>query len=228
MEAARRSKERGDEAGNLIESLRGIEREHIRYEDFVRRFAVIEERMFIDIDSFDYAYYTYGLQVYGDVPLIEPLEYKEVHSIREFVIAIDTSGSCDAELVKKFLTKTYDILSEPVFDESELKVYIVQCDAAVQSETVIEDMDGVRDYIENFEVRGGGGTDFRPVFKRVEELRGDGKLARLRGLLYFTDGYGVFPEKPTDYRTAFVFAEVDGQVDVPPWAMKINIEEEGL
>lgn len=37
--------------------------------------------------------------------LIEPLEYKEDKVIKDFVIAIDTSGSCAGELVKKFLNK---------------------------------------------------------------------------------------------------------------------------
>ena len=37
------------------------------------------------------------------MPLIEPLEYKEVKRIKEFVIAIDTSGSVSGELVQKFI-----------------------------------------------------------------------------------------------------------------------------
>ena len=52
---------------------------------------------------FDYNFYTYGLRLYGNMPLIEPLESKEVKKIEEFVIIIDTSMSCSGELVRKFL-----------------------------------------------------------------------------------------------------------------------------
>ena len=47
--------------------------------------------MRLDPDEFDYVYYTYGLKLYRNMPLIKPLEYREVKRIQEFVIAIDTS-----------------------------------------------------------------------------------------------------------------------------------------
>ncbi|MFQ7786761.1 MAG: hypothetical protein ACLRIP_01095 [Blautia massiliensis (ex Durand et al. 2017)] len=52
------------------------------------------------------------MEHYGNLPLIEPLEYKEVNRLEELVIAIDTSGSCDGETVRRFLGETYSILSE--------------------------------------------------------------------------------------------------------------------
>ena len=220
--------ERGDQTADLLRSLKEIEREHLDYREFLTKFAAMEERMLIDLDTFDYTYYTYGLELYGDMPLIEPLEYKETHSIRDFVIAIDTSGSCDAALLHKFLTKTYDILSEARIFDQEMNVHILQCDAAVKEDVVIHNGKELDAYIQNMRIRGGGGTDFRPVFERVEELRRQGDLTHIRGLLYFTDGEGVFPETPTDYKTAFVFAQTQVQVPVPSWAIKVNIEEEGL
>mgnify|MGYP000579853267 CR=1 FL=1 len=66
-------------------------------------FAVFHEELAVDDDSFDYNFYTYGLRLYGNMPLIEPLESKEVKKIEEFVIVIDTSMSCSGELVRKFL-----------------------------------------------------------------------------------------------------------------------------
>ena len=65
---------------------------------------------------------------------------------------------------------------------------------------------------------GGGGTDFRPVFDYVE------KHPELEPalLIYFTDGYGIFPVKMPPYDTVFVFMREDYRdVDVPPWAMKL-------
>ena len=57
----------------------------------------------MDEDSFDYIFYNFGMEQYGNLPLIEPLEYKEVNRLEELVIAIDTSGSCSKELVRRFL-----------------------------------------------------------------------------------------------------------------------------
>ena len=45
------------------------------------------------------------------MPLLEPLEYKEVWRLDALAIAIDTSGSCDAALVSRFLKETYGIFS---------------------------------------------------------------------------------------------------------------------
>ena len=50
--------------------------------------------MTVDPDSFDYNFYSYGLSLYGNMPLIEPQEWKEVQKVEEFVIVIDTSMSC--------------------------------------------------------------------------------------------------------------------------------------
>ena len=59
------------------------------------------------------------------------------------------------------------------------------------------------DYMRHFTVRGFGGTDFRPAFAYVQELLARKAFTRLRGLIYFTDGYGTFPVKKPPYETAF-------------------------
>ena len=222
------SQNQGTEKGDILEFLTGIKRDYVDYSDFLRKFAVIEERMLIDMDSFDYNFYTYGLELYEDMPLIEPLEYKEEYTIREFVIAIDTSGSCDIELIRKFLTVTYDILFESIIDETSMEVHIIQCDADVQEDYIVRKKEDMNKYAQNLVIRGRGGTDFRPVFEQVDRIRENGGLKGLRGLIYFTDGYGIFPSKPTDYKTAFAFAEMDKNVIVPPWIMKTYIEKELL
>ena len=51
----------------------------------------------------------------------------------------------------------------------------------------------------------------------------------MRGLIYFTDGYGSFPVKKPIYDTAFVFFKEDYlDVDVPPWAMKLILDQRDL
>lgn len=106
------SKQRGDQVGNMMQNLRAVNREKYDYSAFLKKFAVMGEAMKINDDEFDYIFYTYGMQMFPEkrMPLIEPLEYKDVKRIREFVIAIDTSGSVSGELVQMFVRKTYNIL----------------------------------------------------------------------------------------------------------------------
>ena len=78
-------------------------------------------------------------------------------------------------------------------------------------------------------MKGGGGTDFRPVFAYVETLRERGELGRLKGLLYFTDGKGTYPAKRPDYDVAFLFMREDyTDVAVPAWAMRLVLTETDL
>ena len=99
---------------------------------------------------------------------------------------------------------------------------IFQCDSKIQSEAVISDREELRDYMTKVKVQGRGGTDFRPVFQRIEELSRDKFFTNLRGLLYFTDGDGIYPETPPKYKTAFVIPHYDCCTIVPPWAMKVR------
>ena len=74
-----------------------------------------------------------------------------------------------------------------------------------------------------------GGTDFRPACAYVDEMVRKRRFKKLRGLLYFTDGYGTFPVQMPLYDTAFVFMRDQyTDVDVPPWAMKVILDEEQL
>ena len=64
----------------------------------------------------------------------------------------------------------------------------------------------------------------------MEELRHRGELKDLKGLLYFTDGFGIYPVKKPPYDTAFLFmrGEAYQDVDVPPWAMKLILPQAEL
>lgn len=218
---------RGDTPGSLVKALENVTRERYDYADFLRKFAVSGEVMRIDTDSFDYSFYCYGLREYGDAALIEPLEYKEEKRIRDFVIAVDTSGSVDGDTVQGFLRKTFNILHSEDSYFSRVNVHIIQCDSKIQQDTVITSSDELDAVLDRFELHGFGGTDFRPVFGYVDTLRQNGAFSDLRGLVYFTDGWGEFPEKQPDYRTAFVFLEnEDNNTDVPVWAIKLILPKE--
>ena len=78
--------------------------------------------------------------------------------------------------------------------------------------------------IEKFTVVGGGGTDFRPAFSYVEQLIAAGEIKELGGLLYFTDGKGIYPKKKPAYQTAFLFLNDFEDTSVPAWAMRLRLE----
>lgn len=54
-------------------------------------------------------------------------------------------------------------------------------------------------FLKNGKLTGFGSTDFRPVFEYVDELVRAGEFEDLKGLLYFTDGYGIYPEQMPSY-----------------------------
>ena len=218
---------RGKIAGNLLQHLKKLTRENYDYSAFLMKFAAHrEERMQIDEAEFDYAFYTYGLKLFGRIPLIEPLEYKEVKLIREFIIAIDTSGSCSGEAVEGFLIKTYNILRQTQTFASSVNIHIVQCDASIQEDARIESQKELEKYIAHMTLKGFGGTDFTPVFEYADRMLETGEIRHLDGLLYFTDGYGVFPTRPPVYKTAFVFLDKAEEVRVPSWAMKVYLDSQ--
>lgn len=220
-------KQRGLMTGDMTQNLAAVNREKYDYTAFLKKFAVMGEAMKINDDEFDYIFYTYGLQLYEKMPLIEPLEYKEVKAIREFVIAIDTSGSTSGELVQRFVQKTYNILKSTESFFSKINLHIIQCDAAIQEDQKITCQRELDEYLKTMQLHGLGGTDFRPVFEYVEALRKNKEFQNLKGLIYFTDGHGTFPAKKPDFDTAFVFVEDDyNDPDVPPWAIKLVLQRD--
>lgn len=213
----------------LCQNLAIANRRLANYHDFLRQFATMGEDMKINDDEFDYIYYTYGINTYGNMPLVEPLEYQESYRVREFVIVLDTSGSCSGELIRNFVTRTYDILRETEGFGDKVNIHLIQCDNKIQADLKIECVEDLEKYCREFQAFGFGGTDFRPVFEYVDEMCESGEFENLRGLIYFTDGRGTFPAKAPAYETAFVFVD-DGAnaIDVPPWAMKVIMDEEEI
>lgn len=201
-------------------------KERYDYRALLEKFTVSGEEITVNDDEFDYIYYTYGLSTYGNLPLIEPLEYKEVNKVKEFVIAIDTSASCRGSVVKQFLRKTYDILKGTENFFHQINVHIIQCDAEIRSDTKITSEADFENFVAKGRLNGFGATDFRPVFAYVDELQEQGEFENLKGLIYFTDGYGIFPEHMPDYDVIFAFVNEDENIQVPGWAIKVVLEEE--
>ncbi len=230
IETFSKDKLQGTGAGAFIQNLQRVNREKYDYTAFLKKFSSLQEVMKVSQDEFDYIFYTYGLKLYDKMPLIEPLEYKEEKVIRDFVIAIDTSGSVQGEIVQAFLTKTYNILKSSESFNKKVNIHIIQCDAKIQSDTVVTNLQELEQLFSKLKLKGFGGTDFRPVFDYVEKLKKDGEFTKLKGLIYFTDGYGTFPNQKPDYDTAFVFIDKDDykNVEVPSWAIKILLESQEI
>ena len=218
---------KGNSSGELSEELTIRNTGTYDFTHFLKQFARQGEEIKTDIESFDYIPYLYGLEHYGNIPLIEHLEYQEVNRLEELVIAIDTSGSCSLDTVRKFMEETYSILSNHENFFRKMNVYVIQCDSFIQDMAHITSEQDWQDYLKNLTIHGRGGTDFRPVFEYVEELRAKKELKDLKGLLYFTDGDGIYPEIPTDYKTAFVFyKEKEQHQKVPAWAVCLTLDTE--
>ena len=116
------------------------------------------------------------------------------------VLAIDTSGSTCGDL-PVFAGELANLLGS--FGQYELKV--ICCDTAVQSVTTYSEITPFDGKI-NFS--GGGGTSFSPVFEYLEKQSEDPNL-----LIYFTDGYGDHPAKPS-YPVLWVITP-DGKNSIP-------------
>jgi predicted metal-dependent peptidase len=224
------SRKWGDQKGGLHQGLNQLNREKYNYATFLKRFSVLGEVMQVNDEEFDLLFYTYGLKLYGNLPLIEPLEYKEVKRIKEFVVAIDTSGSVQGKTVQMFIQKTYNILKQTESFFTRINLHIIQCDAEVQEDFKITNSEEFEKYITSMQLRGFGGTDFRPVFTYVDQLIENKEFENLKGLIYFTDGYGTYPTRKPDYDTAFVFLDEDyvEVPDVPPWAIKLVLSTDDV
>lgn len=219
----------GISSGTILRKLSLSRTPHTDYAEFLRKFSSPNEEVRINPDEFDYIYYTYGMSLYGNIPLIEPLEYCEESKIRDFAIALDTSGSCQGRIVRDFLMKTYDLLQSSNAFYREMNLHIIQCDSKIQKDVKIVSKEQFEEYVRDIDLAGFGGTDFRPVFEYVEKLKQDGEFSDLRGLLYLTDGKGIYPKAVPSFDTAFIFLQDEFKApEVPPWAMRVILEREAL
>ena len=212
----------------LMHILRIRNRRRYDYRSFLRKFMTRRTTVRESQTEFDPIYYTYGLSRYGNLPLIDSLEQSDTAMVDEFVIAVDTSGSTMRGPVVRFLEEAFDVLRQTgVGRDSNL--HVIQCDDQVRSDDVVRSEGDLRRLVKGFELKGGGNTDFRPVFDYVDRLIEEGGFRNLKGLMYFTDGQGTYPTRRPAYDVAFVFCDDRYQEhEVPPWAMRIVVRTEDL
>ena len=109
------------------------------------------------------------------------------------VVAVDTSGSIDEEMLGVFLSEVSAIMQQ----YPNYEIDIITADAKVQSHKTYLPGEPL-----SYEVSGGGGTDFRPVFAYIER-----EIDYPTLLLYFTDGMGTFPTEEPSYDLLWVMPE---------------------
>lgn len=217
----------GGSAGSRTEQIVLQKEQGYDYRQFLKRFSVSNEEISLDMDSFDYIPYDYSRRMYERLVFLEPLEYRERKKLQEFVIAIDTSGSCSGGIVRRFLTETWEIFQEKDNFFRDMRIHLIQCDCLVQEHVCVTCEEEWKEYLEHMEVKGHGDTDFTPVFRLVDEMIRTGELKHLKGLLYFTDGDGIYPEERPEYDTAFVFLNEElRKGKAPDWALTLTLDLE--
>ena len=123
-------------------------------------------------------------------------------------VAIDTSGSTTMEM-PRFVAELGAILR--AFGRYEVR--LVQCDADIGFDERFDDSRPLS--LSSLRMVGGGGTDFRPVFRR---LAGDPPQA----LVFLTDGYGPAPAEPPAYPVLWLLTS-DG-TNPAPWGRVVKME----
>ena len=212
----------------LMHILRIRNRRRYDYRSFLRKFMVSRTTVRESQTEFDPIYYTYGRSHYGNLPLIDSLEQSDSGTVEEFVIAVDTSRSTMKGPVVRFLEEAFDVLRQTGIGR-DANLHVIQCDDQVRSDDVVRSEGDLRRLVSGFELKGGGNTDFRPVFDYVDRLVEEGGFRNLRGLMYFTDGQGTYPTRRPSYDVAFVFCDDRyREHEVPPWAMRIVVRTEDL
>jgi len=128
----------------------------------------------------------------------------------EVMVAVDTSGSMSAAELKSAMSETRGILREV-----GASVTFCACDAEVhtlkRASTWEEAANGLK---------GGGGTDFRPIFVAAAKVK-----PRPSVLIFFTDGCGPAPEAPSPHFTTIFVLLGSGRQKPCTWGKFIEIED---
>jgi predicted metal-dependent peptidase len=170
--------------GVALTDMHGVDSDHIRREiDKLLTKKVDwrqELKQFIQSFPNDYDFLQRDRRFYGSQFFIPAIGGETV----KIVVALDTSGSIIDDVLKYFMSEVISICQ--TFENLEMTV--ICCDADVKSVGKVYTINDV----DKIELSGGGGTSFVPVFEYCEEF-----LTDFNALIYFTDGYGDFPN-PND------------------------------
>lgn len=125
-------------------------------------------------------------------------------------IAVDSSGSITDAVMARFL----GFMQEVVDQVRPSGVDVIICDAHVHAVHHFDKDEPINDV----KLIGGGGTDFCPVFEHIDANEDEQPAC----IVYLTDGYGRFPDQPSEIPTLWVMiSDVEA-----PWGETVRMEEE--
>ncbi|MCH5194855.1 MAG: hypothetical protein J1F11_12910 [Oscillospiraceae bacterium] len=224
----------GSQHGNMFLEVKKPDRfSRFSYKEYIRRFAR-QEIVAEDPETIDMMLYSAGFEMYGDIALVEFNEVKENAVPSDIIIAIDISGSCSGDVAVNFLRQVYSLFEEMDI-RSNVNIHAVTFDTQIIGSAVIRNRKDAEELIKNYSKytdNGWGGTDFHCVFDYADQFSRNNSGKKLKGLFFFSDGYGAFPDAKKSYRTTF-FIPVDrthGFLDdlsfIPNWVECVRYDDD--
>ncbi len=168
-------KQQGKLPGDLEQQVRDLLEPRVDWRRVLYRFI-------LQTAKFDYSYARCNRRYVSQGIYLPGVQSERIENL---VIAIDTSGSITDEQIRMFLSEVNAITLQ-----FQITWKLLTCDSEVQD---AYDVEGSID-LDRVQIRGRGGTDFRPVFQWIESS-GTAPI----GLVYLTDGIGEFPEAAPPY-----------------------------
>ena len=134
-------------------------------------------------------------------------------TLGEIVVAVDTSGSIYGvpAVVGSFQNEINSLITRC----KPTKLHVVQCDSRITDTKEYTDGQPIE-----LTLRGGGGTDFRPVGEYINQHGINPRVC-----IYLTDLMGAFPEVPWQFPTIWCVYNNDGQS--APFGDTVHIPKEG-
>lgn len=136
-------------------------------------------------------------------------------SLNNIVIAVDTSGSIDINMLTRFVSEAIGILH----CYPSVKAHFGVCDADVHEWVEVDTTTSAEKILNS--LAGGGGTDFRPVFKKAEA-----DFTKPSAMIFCTDTDGYFPEKTPDYPVLWVIPKEYKERATVPFGLKVFVNTE--
>lgn len=196
VQAATAAEAQGKLPGSLKRFVNEITQGKVDWRAVLRRFMTDSAR-----DDYSYARLN---RRFASLGIYLPGLYSE--AMGEICAVIDTSGSISDEILSEFGAEIADIRSAT----RPTMTRLIYCDADVNH---VDEFDQSDDF--KVTPHGGGGTDFRPPFRWLQERDFEPRV-----LVYLTDGYGPFPAEPPNYPVLWLMT-----TDViPPWGEVVRIE----
>ena len=137
----------------------------------------------------------------------------KVDPMIDIAIAIDASGSIDERMLKDFLGEVQGIMDS--FPAYKIHIITFDTDAYNPAQYDSDNLDDICDY----EVSGGGGTEFDCIFKYLKDNESEPKR-----LVVFTDGYPFGSWGDENYADTVWILHGTTSI-VPPWGQYAYYDE---